>query len=244
MKWPQPTRSSAARGTVWALGAEGEKLDAFAQDFNAENPGVKVKVTPIARDGAHDKILTSIAGKQTPDVAGSAGPGWASSPRPARWTRSPTSIDMGQFFQGALDAVIVDGKAYGVPWHVETRVLYYRTDIAEKAGVTDRAEDLGRAQGDGHGDEGEGRREARHVLSAEQLAGVGAVRVAERRRDRRRRAATRSTAPEAVEATAFYKSFFDEGLTRRGPPQGFDIDARVRRAARTRCSSAARGTWA
>jgi multiple sugar transport system substrate-binding protein len=25
-----------------------------------------------------------------------------------------------------------------VPWYVETRLLYYRTDIAEKAGITAR----------------------------------------------------------------------------------------------------------
>ena len=28
------------------------------------------------------------------------------------------------------------GRVYGVPWYVETRLLYYRTDIAEKAGIT------------------------------------------------------------------------------------------------------------
>ena len=28
----------------------------------------------------------------------------------------------------------VGGTSYGVPWYVETRVLYYRTDLAEKAG--------------------------------------------------------------------------------------------------------------
>ncbi len=26
---------------------------------------------------------------------------------------------------------------YGVPWYVETRLLYYRTDIAEEAGITE-----------------------------------------------------------------------------------------------------------
>ena len=26
------------------------------------------------------------------------------------------------------------GTSYGVPWYVETRALYYRTDLAEKAG--------------------------------------------------------------------------------------------------------------
>ena len=30
----------------------------------------------------------------------------------------------------------MDGTSYGVPWYVETRVLYYRKDLAEKAGWT------------------------------------------------------------------------------------------------------------
>src|SRR5688572_25912145 len=55
--------------TVWAMGTEGEKLSGFAAEFMKENPDAKVKVTPIPWDGAHDKIATAIAGRQTPDVS-------------------------------------------------------------------------------------------------------------------------------------------------------------------------------
>ncbi len=55
--------------TVWAMGAEGEKLGVLAQDFMRENPDIKVKVTPIAWDVAHDKLLTAVAGGETPDVS-------------------------------------------------------------------------------------------------------------------------------------------------------------------------------
>ena len=130
--------SGKAKGkiTVWAPGVEGEKLPELAKDFMKENPGVKVKVTPIAWDVAHDKILTSIAGNKTPDVS------WVGSTWMGEFAKTgaldevPSSIDMDQFFEGARDAVTVDGTAYGVPWHVETRLLYYRTDIAKKAGIT------------------------------------------------------------------------------------------------------------
>jgi multiple sugar transport system substrate-binding protein len=30
----------------------------------------------------------------------------------------------------------VEGVTYGVPWYVDTRVVYYRSDLAEKAGIT------------------------------------------------------------------------------------------------------------
>ena len=39
------------------------------------------------------------------------------------------------FFPAAWEGGVKDGKAYGVPWYVDTRALYYRTDLAEKAGV-------------------------------------------------------------------------------------------------------------
>ena len=52
--------------TVWALGAEGEKLGEIAAGFEKANPEAKVKVTVIPFDAAHDKIATAIAGSQTP----------------------------------------------------------------------------------------------------------------------------------------------------------------------------------
>jgi multiple sugar transport system substrate-binding protein len=46
----------------------------------------------------------------------------------------PATFDKSQFFEGAWSTNVVGEVAYGVPWYVETRLIYYRTDIAEKAG--------------------------------------------------------------------------------------------------------------
>ena len=46
-------------------------------------------------------------------------------------------VDEGEFFEGAWGSTEVGGTSYGVPWYVETRVLYYRKDLAEKAGWTE-----------------------------------------------------------------------------------------------------------
>ena len=94
----------------------------------------------------------------------------------------PDTIDQDSFFDSAQSTAVVDDEAYGVPWYVETRVLYYRKDIAEKAGITSPPATLGRVEGDGESDEGEGRSEVRHLPLPEQLAGVPALRLAERRR--------------------------------------------------------------
>ncbi|MFG1955531.1 hypothetical protein [Micromonospora sp. NPDC048830] len=71
----QPAGKGIAEGkatgeiTVWAMGAEGEKLQALAADFTKENAEAKVTVTSFPFDAAHDKIATGIAGRQTPDVS-------------------------------------------------------------------------------------------------------------------------------------------------------------------------------
>ena len=55
--------------TMWAQGAEAEKLPELLKEFEAANPGVTVEVTPIPWDAAHNKYQTAIAGGQTPDIA-------------------------------------------------------------------------------------------------------------------------------------------------------------------------------
>lgn len=122
--------------TVWAMGAEGEKLPELVKDFEAENPDATVTVTAIPWDAAHDKIATAIAGGQTPDVS-MLGTTWMGEfgGTDALDATPDESVNPDDFFEGAWNTVVVDGTAYGVPWYVETRLLYYRTDLAEKAGL-------------------------------------------------------------------------------------------------------------
>ena len=128
--------TGAATGeiTLWAMGAEGEKLPELTKDFEAANPGVKVKVTAIPWDSAHDKFATAITAQQTPDVA-QIGTTWAGEMAGmGALEPTPGSIDKSAFFEGAQKTTEVNGTSYGIPWYVETRLVYYRTDLAKKAG--------------------------------------------------------------------------------------------------------------
>jgi multiple sugar transport system substrate-binding protein len=133
----KPVESGAAQGeiTVWAMGTEGEKLSVLAKDFEAANPNAKVHVTAVPWDAAHDKIATAIAGRQTPDVSLVGTTFMAEFAKSGALDPVPSVIDGNQFFAGARDTTMVNGTAYGVPWYVETRLLYYRTDLASRAGV-------------------------------------------------------------------------------------------------------------
>ncbi len=120
---------------VWAMGTEGEELGPFAETFEQEYPDADVKVTPVPWESAHDKIATAIASGDTPDVT-LVGTTWMGEfaklggldPVP------PDLVDSDSFFDGAYESTVVNDTEYGVPWYVETRVLFYRKDLAEAAG--------------------------------------------------------------------------------------------------------------
>src|SRR6476646_1606366 len=122
--------------TVWAMGAEGDNLSKLTKDFEAANPGVKVQVTAIPWDAAHDKFTTAITANKTPDVA-MVGTTWMGEfAGMDALDPTPPSIDKSAFFDGAQKTTEVNGTSFGVPWYVETRLVYYRKDLAKKAGIT------------------------------------------------------------------------------------------------------------
>ncbi len=124
----------------WALGAEGETVAQLVRGFERENPGVRVRVQQIPWTAAHEKLLTAFVGEATPDLA-QLGNTWipefvaidALEPLDARIATSPT-IDSGRYFRGIWQTNITGGHVYGIPWYVDTRVLFYRADILAKAG--------------------------------------------------------------------------------------------------------------
>jgi multiple sugar transport system substrate-binding protein len=126
-----------ASGTinVWAMGTEGEKLQDFVKEFEAANPDATVKVTAVPWEAAHDKISAAIASGKTPD-ASLIGTTWMGEFAKAGGL-DPTPdglVKDSDFYDGAWGSTVVGDTSYGVPWYVETRVLYYRTDLAKKAG--------------------------------------------------------------------------------------------------------------
>jgi multiple sugar transport system substrate-binding protein len=121
--------------TVWAMGTEGEKLAEFAKGFTAENPDAKVSVTAVPWDAAGQKLTSAIAAKQTPDVSMIGTTMQGGLAKTGALDVTPTDLfAKDAFFPGAWDTTVVDGTSYGVPWYVETRGIYYRKDLAAKAG--------------------------------------------------------------------------------------------------------------
>lgn len=124
----------------WAMGREGELVQVLTADFSRENPDVRVEVQQIPWTAAHEKLLTGFVGRATPDIA-QLGNTWipefaalrALEPLDAR-IASSSEIDPSAYFSGIWDTNVIDGSTYGVPWYVDTRLLFYRRDLLTAAG--------------------------------------------------------------------------------------------------------------
>ena len=137
------TRQSDRREVVrfWAMGYEGEIVAQMIPEFERLNPGIRVEVQQLPIISAHEKLLTAFAGDSLPDVC-AIGNTWipefallnALAPLDQRIAATP-SLDVQDYFTGAWDSGVIGGQAYAVPWYVETRLPFYRRDIAQRAGI-------------------------------------------------------------------------------------------------------------
>ena len=125
----------------WAMGREGEVVRELLPDFEREHPGVRVDVQTIPWNAAHEKLLTAYAADALPDIC-QLGNTWvpefailgALTPLQPHVDRSQV-VEPRDYFPGIWNTNVVDGELYGVPWYVDTRLLFYRKDMLRAAGV-------------------------------------------------------------------------------------------------------------
>lgn len=123
----------------WGMGREGEVVAQLIPDFEKEHPDIRVRVQQIPWTAAHEKLLTSHVGGSTPDVA-QLGNTWipefaairALEPLGPILERS--TLRRSAYFSGIWDTNVVKDTLYGIPWYVDTRLIFYRKDILARAG--------------------------------------------------------------------------------------------------------------
>lgn len=135
-------RSSDSTTTIkfWAMGNEGEMVSQLIPAFEKANPGIRVVVQQIPWTAAHEKMLTAFAGGSLPDVF-QLGNTWLPeftvlhSLAPLdTFVKKSSVVQLSDYFEGVLKTNIIDSALYGIPWYVDTRVVYYRRDLLREAG--------------------------------------------------------------------------------------------------------------
>ena len=132
----------------WAMGREAEVVAELLPEFHARHPNVQVLVQQLPWTAAHEKLLTAYAGDSLPDLC-QLGNTWlpeftaldALEPLDARVAAS-SAVRRDDYFAGLLDTNLMPTaqgpRLFGLPWYVDTRLLFYRTDLLRAAGI-DRA---------------------------------------------------------------------------------------------------------
>lgn len=132
--------SDVAVVKFWTIGREGEVVQELLHDFERLNPGIHVEVQQLPLTAAHEKLLTAFAGDALPDI-GQLGNTWVpelatlGALEPLQpYVDASTAIPSDDYFAGIWDSNVIGGQLYGIPWYIDTRLLFYRKDLLAKAG--------------------------------------------------------------------------------------------------------------
>jgi len=128
--------------TFWAMGAEGEYINELIPEFEALHPDIRVRIQSIPWSVAHEKLLTAFAGQSTPDVC-QLGNTWIPEFQAIgallaldSLIAHAATLSQASYFEGIWNTNVIGKQVYGVPWYVDTRLLFYRTDILAQAGYS------------------------------------------------------------------------------------------------------------
>ena len=114
----------------WAMGAEGDYVTHLLDEFEKENPGIKIHVQQIPWTAAQEKLITAYASDNLPDIF-QLGNTWIPQFKELRaleelssYVENSHSINDTNYFRGIWDTNIIDSKLYGIPWYIDTRILF------------------------------------------------------------------------------------------------------------------------
>jgi N,N'-diacetylchitobiose transport system substrate-binding protein len=127
--------------TVWLMnGSAPETLtDALNEEFEAANDGVTVKYEVQEWGGIQDKLTTALASQDPPDVielGNTQAPSFAEDKVLTDLTGDVADLNGDQWLSSLKDSGEWDGKQYATPFYAANRVVLYRTDMFQQAGIS------------------------------------------------------------------------------------------------------------
>ncbi len=138
----QPTASGVTTIEFWTMQLQPQFTNYFQSlisTFESQNPSIKVKWVDVPWAAMENKILTSVSAKTPPDVV-NLNPDFASqlAGRNA-WldldAKVPSEV-RSSYLPNIWQASTLNGKSFGIPWYLTTRLTIYNTDLLKQAGIT------------------------------------------------------------------------------------------------------------
>jgi ABC-type glycerol-3-phosphate transport system substrate-binding protein len=217
--------------TIWMSPDETRFMQdsGLPEKFMSEKP-YEVEIVTLPWDTLHDKLLAGMAGGDLPGIS-MAADHWIGELaslgafQPLDDFREENGYTDDKFLPNAWEHFrIADGKVYGAPFYWEARVLFYRTDLFEKAGLTgvpatlDEFAEYGKQLSNGVDQFGIAHQEQWldfHFFSwiLYELGGDFFT-------DDYSKCAL--TEPEAIEALEYYKMLYDENIMPKAPEKRVD----------------------
>jgi multiple sugar transport system substrate-binding protein len=115
-----------------------DDMKAVANEFMAANPDIKVDITFVPYENVHDKFVTGMAAKPPAFDVVMVDVIWYDEFVKAGYladvTDKATPEMRKNIFPAAWNVVTRSGKAYGIPWLLDTKYLYYNMDMLKQAG--------------------------------------------------------------------------------------------------------------
>jgi putative chitobiose transport system substrate-binding protein len=133
--------SSSGQIEFWTMQLQPKFTDYFKQaiaQFEAANPGLKVKWVDVPWAGMESKILAAMQAKTAPDVV-NLNPDFAAQLAAKNaWLELDSKLANGtsqEFIPGMWKANGLGGKTFGLPWYITTNITIYNQELLNKAGL-------------------------------------------------------------------------------------------------------------
>lgn len=136
---------SASPGTTtvefWTMQLQPQFTDYFQSlitNFESQNPGVKINWVDVPWTAMENKILTAVSAKTPPDVV-NLNPDFASQLAGQNaWLDLDAKVTnevRASYLPNIWEASTLNGKSFGIPWYLTTRLTIYNTDLLKQSGL-------------------------------------------------------------------------------------------------------------
>ncbi len=138
-----PAYAQAPVTITWSTLATGgpsvsDVYRALAQQFEKQNPNIKVnlQIVPGTSGEIYNRYVTVLAAKDPSVDVISIDVIWPAPMVAAGWLAPLdqwfSKDKREEFLPGAIQANVIGGKIYGIPWYTDGGMLYYRKDLLQK----------------------------------------------------------------------------------------------------------------